>query len=182
MTGDQLNGLMLLTQFWRRAMDEMNHTKARHLWHLVVAVLDSHAMTDALRQTAPYPTLLAELIDRVQYKHGWEFELKDLEGLTLIISVTGVDSYHPENGPHYTVLHFMIVPAAAYDERSWCRWFLEQILKVEQHEACEFFQIAGHRPYAPNHGPGRDPYTIMDQGTPEDAQTTFRGTRFELSK
>jgi hypothetical protein len=135
-----------------------------------------------VRQTAPEPSLLHRLVERLQYKQGWGFSLVDInrgqgsEGLTLIASVTGPDSYAPER--NLTVLHYMIVPAAAYDERSWCRWLLEQILRIEQHEACEFFQIAGHRPYAPNHGPGRDPYTIMDQGTAEDAQTTFRGERF----
>ena len=138
-----------------------------------------------MRQIAPDPTLLAGLVDRLKYKDGWRFTLEDVdrgqasEGLTLIIAVTGIDSYHPENGPHYTVLHYMIVPPAAYDERAWCRWLLEQILSVEQHEACEFFKIGEHRPYAPNHGPGRDPYTIMDQGTREDAETTFRGERFK---
>lgn len=137
-----------------------------------------------MRQNALEPVELFNLVEKLTYKEGWKFSLVDRdrgqgsEGLTLIIRVTGVDSYHPENGPYFSVLHFMIVPAAAYDERSWTRWLLEQILLVEQHEACEFFKIDNHRPYAPNHGPGRDPYTIMDQGMPEDARTTFRGERF----
>jgi hypothetical protein len=137
-----------------------------------------------MSQRAPYPEKLADLVDKIEYKRGWKFSLVDLdrgqgsEGLTLIILVRSPDSYHPEH--EILVNHYMIVPSAAYDERSWIRWLLAQILLVEQHEACEFFQIAGHRPYAPNHGPGRDPYTIMDQGTKEDAQTTFRGERFEL--
>ena len=143
-------------------------------------------MTDSMKQVAPYPALLADLIDRLEYKEGWRFQLVDLdrgqgsEGLTLIINLTCKDSYHPENT--FRVNHYMIVPPAAYDERSWLRWLLEQILLVEQHEACEFLKISGHRPYAPNHGPGRDPYTIMDQGTAEDAQTTFRGERFQLQQ
>ena len=137
-----------------------------------------------MRQTAPEPTLLADLVWNLQYKKGWRFSLADIdrgqgsEGLTLIIHLTVPNSYKPEEV--FQVVHYMIVPPAAFDERSWCRWLLEQILTVEQHEACEFFQISGHRPYAPNHGPGRDPYTVMDQGTPEDAKTTFRGERFEL--
>jgi hypothetical protein len=137
-----------------------------------------------MRQAAPYPRLLANAIGYLKYKPGWQFELTELdrgqgsEGLTLIICITCPDSYHPEKTMR--VNHYMIVPAASYDERSWIRWLLEQILLVEQHEACEFFQIGGHRPYAPNHGPGRDPYTIMDQGTKEDAQTTFQGESFNL--
>lgn len=135
-----------------------------------------------MRQVAPDPELLIDLVKKIKYKDGWQFWLSDIdrgqgsEGLTLIINVTSPDSYHPEQT--IMVNHYMIVPAAAYDERSWVRWLLEQILKVEQHEACEFFQIEDHRPYAPNHGPGRDPYTVMDQGLREDAETTFRGELF----
>jgi hypothetical protein len=135
-----------------------------------------------MRQIAPDPELLAELVKRIKYKNGWQFWLSDIdrgqgsEGLTLVINVTSPDSYKPEQT--IRVNHYMIVPAAAYDERSWVRWLLEQILKVEQHEACEFFQIDEHRPYAPNHGPGRDPYTVMDQGLQKDAETTFRGELF----
>jgi hypothetical protein len=138
-----------------------------------------------MRQIAPDPVLLTSLVERLTYKEGWSFTLKDIdrgqgsEGLTLIIYIRCQDSYHPEQ--MMGVNHYKIVPAAAYDERAWTRWLLEQILSVEQHEACEFLQIDGHRPYAPNHAPGRDPYTIMDQGSKEDAQTTFRGERFELA-
>lgn len=141
-----------------------------------------------MTQTAPYPTALAKMVDKLQYKDGWDFRLSHInrgqgsEGMTLAIYLHVKDSYNPTK--MFDVVHYMIVPPAAYDERSWCRWLLDQILLVEQHEACEFFQIefdGRHiRPYAPNHGPGRDPYTIMDQGTKEDAQTTFRGERFEL--
>lgn len=137
-----------------------------------------------MRQVAPDPSLLADLVWKLKYKEGWKFSLSDADrgqeskGLTLQILISVPDSYHPEK--IFQVMHYMIVPAAAYDERSWCRWLLDQILLVEQHEACEFFQISDHRPYAPNHGPGNNPYTIFDQGFKEDAQTTFRGERFEL--
>jgi hypothetical protein len=135
-----------------------------------------------MSQVAAYPLGLASLVSRLKYKAGWQFTLSEIDrgqgsaGLTLIIEIDVPDSYHPER--RFRVLHYMIVPPAAFDERAWCRWLLEQILLVEQHEACEFFQIEGHRPYAPNHGPGRDPYTIMDQGTEADARTTFRGESF----
>lgn len=141
-----------------------------------------------MRQFAPDPHKLFGLVENLKYKEGWTFSLHDIdrgqgsEGLTLTIAVKCVDSYHPENGPYFNVLHYMIVPAAAYDERAWRRWLLEQILLVETHEACEFFMIGDSRPYAPNHGPGRDPYAILEQGSYEDAHTTFRGERFEEQK
>src|ERR1044071_3983009 len=107
-----------------------------------------------MKQEAPDPQILVDLVKSLRYKEGWRFHLNEIDrgqgskGLTLTIDITCQDSYHPEN--QLRVLHYMIVPPAAYDEKSWCRWLLDQILLVEQHEACEFFLINGHRPYAPN--------------------------------
>jgi hypothetical protein len=84
------------------------------------------------------------------------------------------DAYCPE-GLHRRVHHYFPVPAATYDLRSWRRWLLDCFIKVETHEACEFFQIGGERPFAPNHGPGRDPYTIFEYSTDADRRTSFRG-------
>lgn len=139
---------------------------------------------EIITQSAPYPSALKKLVDNVKYKEGWDFTLVDLDrgqgskGLTLIIRITVPDSYHPEH--MFTVLHYMIVPAASYNEQSWKRWLFDQILLVERHEACEFFMIDDFRPYAPHHGPGFDPYQIFEHGEQEDAQTTFRGEKFEL--
>ena len=139
---------------------------------------------DLMHQAAPHPQVLRELVDKIKYKQGWAFYLGDVDrgqgsvGLTLTIRITVPDSYHPDE--FITVLHYMIVPPAAFDRASWQRWLFNQILLVEQHEACEFFLVDGLRPYAPHHGPGHNPYTIFEQGTREDAQTTFRGERFDL--
>jgi hypothetical protein len=34
-----------------------------------------------------------------------------------------------------------------------------------------------HRPFAPNHSPGNDPYSVRELGTVADAETSFRGER-----
>jgi hypothetical protein len=138
-----------------------------------------------MRQEAPDPEALDDLVGRLLYKDGWTFRLADLDrgqgsaGLTLVVNITGPDSYHPERD--ISVNHYFIVPAAAYDARAWQRWLLDQVLLVEQHEACEFFRFRSPgldwRPYKPNHGPGRDPYEILTLGTGEDADTSFRGAR-----
>jgi hypothetical protein len=134
-----------------------------------------------MTQVGSYPAFLRGLVDQLTYKAGWHFSLQDInrgqgsQGLTLVILLTGPDSYHP--GRVISVSHYMIVPAAAYDERAWQWWLFQQIMAVEQHEAAEFFQIDGQRPYPPNHGPGRDPYQILELGTVEDAETSFRGVR-----
>jgi hypothetical protein len=139
-----------------------------------------------MRQIAPDPEPLRALVDRLEYRDGWTFGLADLdrgqgsEGLTLIITISTTDTYD-RNHP-IRVCHYMPVPPAAYDWRSWRRWLLDQLLLVERHEACEFFRLhdapgSEHvtRPYAPSHGPGSDPYLIREVGTLEDVETTFRG-------
>lgn len=132
-----------------------------------------------MKQVAPDPTPLFTLVEQVSYKTRWQFSLRDVdrgqgsEGLTLCILIATPDSYHPDS--LRSVMHYMPVPPAAFDERSWRRWLFEQVLLVERHEACEFFQIGGVRPYAPHHGPGNDPYIIFEHGTDEDVRTSFRG-------
>lgn len=125
--------------------------------------------------------VLVGLVDRLTYREGWTFVLhRDLHrgqgsaGTTLIIAVTTPDSYHPEHT--ITVNHYMIVPPASYNERSWRKWLFDQIGLVEQHERMEFFQIDGQPVYPPAHGPGNDPYLILEYGSDEDRRTSFRGT------
>src|SRR5258708_4838109 len=90
---------------------------------------------------APYPEILAKLVEACEYRPDWEIHLVHLDrgqdsfGLTLRIITLGYDSYHPEKGETYRVAHYMPVPPAAYNEQSWCRWLLEQFILVERHEA-----------------------------------------------
>lgn len=134
-----------------------------------------------MKQEAPYPTVLAELVEQLEYRAGWQFRLahidrgQDSTGLTLMITTQGYDSYNPENGETYRVRHYMPVPPAAYNQQSWQRWLFDQCLLVERHECCEFFKINGKRPYAPHHGPGNDPYIVFERGTDEDARTMYTG-------
>jgi hypothetical protein len=136
---------------------------------------------ETMTQTAPYPTELADLVENLTYRPSWRFTLEHKDrgqgsqGLTLCIFTKGYDSYHPERGQNYGVVHYMPVPPAAFDRRSWQRWLFEQLVLVERHEAMEFFQVDGERPYAPNHGPGRDPYVVHEYGVDEDRRTSFRG-------
>lgn len=133
-------------------------------------------------QKAPEPTELYDLVDKLTYRPGWTFGLGDVDrgqgsrGLTLDITTLGYNSYHPEQGETYRVHHYMPVPPAAYDRRSWQHWLLEQCPLVERHEACEFFTVDGDKPYAPNHGPGNDPYMIVVVGSDIDRRTNFRGS------
>lgn len=168
--------------------------------------LEAQTMT----QRAPYPTILKELVDKVRYRPGWEVTLEDLQrdqdhgrgtagGLTLVITTSTTNSYRWHTcdlcrSPvtDYRVYHYFIVPAATYDKRSWTRWLFDQVLKVEQHECAEFFQLVTEgdfvtkdgsrtteyveRPFAPVHAPGADPYSIVEYATDTERRTSFRGT------
>lgn len=157
------------------------------------------AQVGTMKQWAPFPDLLADLVERLRYRPGWTFSLKDKQrdddhgrgtagGLTFVIETLGYNSYHVDQGEHYSVYHYFIVPAATYDERSWRRWIFDSILKVETHETCEFFSLerwtsneagdeylAIERPFAPIHAPGADPYTVVEYATDEERRTSFRG-------
>jgi len=134
-----------------------------------------------MRQIAPESEILESLVYNLAYRPGWILKLKDIdrgqgsEGLTFIVTTVGYDTYNLDRGETYRVNHYFPVPPAAYNERAWKRWLLEQLLLVERHEACEFFQIGDDRPFAPNHGPGNDPYTIVEYSTDEDRRTKYTG-------
>lgn len=134
-----------------------------------------------MEQTAPFPKILDELVRKTEYRPGWTIDLKDIDrgqdsrGLTLRIFSLGYDTYNVSKGQTYRVAHYFPVPPAAYNEESWKRWLLHRLIEVETHEACEFLQINGTRPFAPHHGPGWDPYIVLHHGLDIDARTNFRG-------
>lgn len=136
-------------------------------------------MDGRMHQFAPYPTILAGLVGKAKYRPGWSFRFWDMDrgqgsaGLTLVITIDTVNSYPPHEPMR--VNHYMPVPPAAYDIRSWTRWLFDQCQLVDRHEGCEFFEIDGDKPYAPSHGPGNDPYLIREIGTDLDRRTSFRG-------
>ena len=141
-----------------------------------------------MKQEALDPVILQELVKKLTYKPDWSIYLEDVDrgqgsvGLTLCILTNTQDSDAPVGKSQWTqVLHYMPVPPAAYNEESWRRWLLEQLLLVESHECCEFFRINGVRSFAPNHGPGADPYIVRQLSTLEAAETTFRGEHREQS-
>jgi hypothetical protein len=134
-----------------------------------------------MRQEAPYPQILADLVDRATYRPGWRITLGDRDrdqgsvGLTLVVTTCGYDSYHPERGETYQVNYFFPVPPAAYDERSWRNWLFEQLQAVEKHECMEFFRIDDQVVYPPAHGPGNDPYLVLHYGDDLDRRTRYTG-------
>ena len=141
-----------------------------------------------MQQTAPYPEVLAALVEKLEYRHhlGWQVWLEDdlqrdkpdrhtgeSRGLTLVVQRCGPDTYNHDQ--MMAVNHYFPVPPATYDERSWRRWLFDRLGDVDTHERMEDFVIGGERPYAPSHGPGNDPYMVRETGTDLDRRTSFRG-------
>lgn len=133
---------------------------------------------DTNTNVAPWPQPLLNVLARMTYgRHGgaWRFNLNDVDrgqgcyGLTLTITAIVPDSYDPEST--IGVRHLFPVPPAGYNEVNWRRWLFDQIMLVERHEAMEFFMVDGLRPFAPHHGPGEDPYRIVEHGTATDTTT-----------
>lgn len=143
---------------------------------------------DANHNEAPYPETLEQIINELQYRPGWQFWLGMIDrgqgsvGLTLRVTSVGYDTYNPDKGRQYRVWHYFPVPPASYNRESWEEWVLDCLLRIETHEACEFMQVAGRRPFAPVHAPGHDPYTVRRVARVEDVETTYRGERVEGSQ
>lgn len=153
-------------------------------------------MTDSqMQQTAPYPDALASLVNRLRYREhlGWKVWLDDdcqrdkpgrhigeSRGMTLVVGRRGPDAYHHDRV--IGVNHYFPVPAATYNLASWQRWLFDRLGDVDTHERMEDFAICDSpgsehavRPFAPQHGPGHDPYRVCEYATDEDRRTSFRG-------
>lgn len=133
-----------------------------------------------MKQWAPYPQDLDDLVAGCTYRRGWAVYLEDNQrdpgcgGLTLIIVTQAPDSYDQDR--IVRVRHLFPVPPATYNRASWCRWLFERFHQVELHEAMEYFRIDGYPVFAPNHGPGWDPYLVTQLTTDLDRATRFDGT------
>jgi hypothetical protein len=138
-----------------------------------------------LTQEGPWPLELFELVASCTYRPGWKAYLRnevrdpagthgaESRGLTLTILTDTLNSYPPHQPMQ--VRHMFAVPPATYNRASWQWWLFERFLFVERHECMEFFTIDGEKPFAPNHGPGWDPYLVTVVATDTDRRTSFRG-------
>lgn len=150
-------------------------------------------MTRLNVQQAPYPDELEQAVKEFRYKPDWRFSLYDVErdfadpktrkiplawGLTLIIFVPCVDSYHPDI--YRPVDHLHPVPAATYNRASWERWIMDRVIDTEIHEACEWARFmtsidTARRPFAATHGPGDNPYVLHEYASETQRNTSWQG-------
>lgn len=105
---------------------------------------------------------LAALVDRIGYKSGWSFKVGGPSGRYLCVFARCPDSMRP--GSVRTTQHMFEIPAGIdVNERDWCRWVLACLLQAERHEACEFLEFDGFRPFFPNHQDEGDPYEHVER-------------------
>jgi hypothetical protein len=123
--------------------------------------------------------VLVDLVNRITCKPGWRFVIADecVAGFRLVIYVPGLNSFHPDQ--RLAVNHVFPVPHATYNANTWRRWVFECCRGVENHELGEWFKVDNHRPFAPMHGPGENPYTVHEIRPDSDARTLQDGSRFE---
>jgi hypothetical protein len=189
---------------------------------------EQRAEPRVMRQVAPYPDDLADVVARLRYRQhlGWRVRLDDdlqrdppdthggeSRGMTLAVLRHGPDTYHPADieqaarlllralagvdlpeeaaaaaaglrdalGRLLTVYHYFPVPPATFDRDTWTRWVFDTLGLVDDHERMEDFALATPdgeaetRPFAPNHGPGRNPYVVHEYAADTDRRTSFRG-------
>ncbi len=150
-----------------------------------------------MRHEAPWPVDLEDLVERARCWTGWSFVLADGEwdeglvvGLRLLITVRGNDAYHPER-PRGTTFLFP-VPATSFNRWSWEDWIWDRCMDVHKHETGEalafvyqrptadgtMVEVAEH-PFAPFHGPGRDPNRNTRVGVdPTEVRVRQDGERY----
>lgn len=93
------------------------------------------------------------------YKPGWTFKVAGPGGRFLCVFARTPDSLAPER--MRVTQHQFEIPDGQ-DRREFARWVFDRLLEVERHEAAEFFQVDGERPFWPGHGDG-DPYAATER-------------------
>lgn len=115
-------------------------------------------------------------------------------GLTLEIVTKTSQSHDPKiceecKSPvtDYRVRFLYPVPPATFDRQTWMDWIMDCVEQTELHEARENVHLEWteyvdgnqikhvEHPFAPNHGPGRDPYRRYSYATDEQRRTSFTG-------
>lgn len=113
--------------------------------------------------TANNARRIKELLTRIEYKEGWTFDIySSLSIYVFRIRVNTTDPHLSGRGKTVGILidHQFPIPPYPMTDDTILRWILDNIVLVEQHEACEFFKFDGVASFMPDHSPTGDPYRI----------------------
>lgn len=102
----------------------------------------------------------AALVRSLAYKPGWSFKAAGPGGRYLCVFSTTPDSLAPERSR--MTQHQFEFPADVMTREEFARWVFACLMKVEFHEAAEFLQVGGLRPFFPGHQ-GEDPYAWVER-------------------
>ena len=105
--------------------------------------------------------MLAAMVASIRYKPGWVFKIGGPRGRYLCVFATTPDSHRPERSR--TTQHMFEIPEDLVDDDRFVRWVFDQLLLCELHEAGEFFEVAGRRPFYPHHQDEGSPYELVER-------------------
>ena len=106
---------------------------------------------------------MRQLVAALHYKPGWEFKVGGPLGRYLCCYASTPDSGRPNR--NRITQHQFEIPDGL-DDRDFYRWCFDRLLDVERHEAGEFFQVDGFRPFFPNHQDEGSPYEHVERWEP----------------
>lgn len=94
------------------------------------------------------------------YKPGWRFRIGGPGNRFLCVTATTLDSLSPDR--ERSTQHMFEIPCGL-GRRDFARWVFDRLLDAERHEAAEFFQFEGNRPFWPNHQDEGSPYEHVER-------------------
>lgn len=97
------------------------------------------------------------------YKPGWTFKRGGPGSRYLCVFATTPDSLAPHRTR--TTQHMFEIPDDITAEE-WPRWVFDHLLLAELHEAGEFFEVDGFRPFFPHHQDEGSPYELVERTAP----------------
>jgi hypothetical protein len=103
----------------------------------------------------------ATLVPSLTYKPGWSFKAAGPGGRFLCVFSRTPDSVAPER--ERMTQHQFEFPADAMTREGFARWVFACLMKAEFHEAAEFLQVDGQRPFFPYHQDEGSPYAWVER-------------------
>jgi hypothetical protein len=104
------------------------------------------------------------VLPAITYKPGWSFKIGGPGNRFLCVLATTPDSFAPQR--QRCTQHMFELPDPALPYRDMARWIFDRLLLCELHEAGEFFQLDGLRPFFPNHQDEGSPYELVERWEP----------------
>ena len=110
---------------------------------------------------AGVPSTPAALVPGLAYKPGWTFKAGGPGREFLCVFALTPDSGAPDR--QRTTQHMFRFPDGLVTREGFARWVFACLMQAEFHEAAEFLQIDGVRPFFPHHQDEGSPYAWVER-------------------